>query len=72
MDRQGFELNWLKRSIFFELEYWSSLQLKHNFDVMHVEKNVGESLLGTSMMNDKSKDTSNACEDLRNLNIQRN
>ena len=39
---------------------------------MHVEKNVGESLLGTSMMNDKSKDTSNAREDLKNLNIRRN
>ncbi|XP_052625705.1 uncharacterized protein LOC128132784 [Lactuca sativa] len=32
----------------------------------------GESLLGTSMMNDKSKDTSNTCKDLKNLNIRRN
>ncbi|XP_023736641.1 uncharacterized protein LOC111884567 [Lactuca sativa] len=72
MDQQGFELNWSKRSIFSKLEYWSSLQLKHNFDVMHVEKNVGESLLCTFMINDKSQDTSNAREDFRNMNIQRN
>ncbi|XP_076936560.1 uncharacterized protein LOC143603730 [Bidens hawaiensis] len=31
--REDFELNWNKQSIFFELEYWSSLQLKHNLDV---------------------------------------
>ena len=70
--RQDYELNWSKRSIFFELEYWSSLQLKHNIDLMHVQKNVDESLLGTLLMNDKSKDTSNAREDLRILNIRRN
>ncbi|XP_023761334.3 uncharacterized protein LOC111909789 [Lactuca sativa] len=50
----------------------NTLKLKHNIDLMSVEKNVGDSLLGTSMMNDKSKDTSNAHEDLRNLNIRRN
>ncbi|KAD4584622.1 hypothetical protein E3N88_22223 [Mikania micrantha] len=32
------ELNWSKKSIFFELDYWSSLLLKHNLDIMHVEK----------------------------------
>ncbi|XP_052625734.1 uncharacterized protein LOC111902535 [Lactuca sativa] len=47
--RQDYELNWSKRSIFFELEYWSSLQLKHNIDVMHVQKNVDESLLGVKL-----------------------
>ncbi|XP_052623770.1 uncharacterized protein LOC128129137 [Lactuca sativa] len=71
-DREDFELNWSKKSIFFELEYWSSLELKHNFDLMHVEKNVGESLVGTSLTNDKSKDTSNAWADLTKLNIRKN
>nr|GEW44826.1 hypothetical protein [Tanacetum cinerariifolium] len=33
------ELNWTKRSILYELEYWSFLTLKHNLDVMHIEKN---------------------------------
>ncbi|KAK9074167.1 hypothetical protein SSX86_006764 [Deinandra increscens subsp. villosa] len=70
-NREKFELNWNKRSIFFELEYWSSLQLKHNLDVMHIEKNVCDSLLGTLLMNDKTKDTPNARVDLKNLNIRR-
>ncbi|KAJ9543051.1 hypothetical protein OSB04_022758 [Centaurea solstitialis] len=65
------ELNWTKRSIFFELEYWSFLELKHNLDVMHVEKNVCDSLLGTLLMNDKSKDTSNARVDLKDLGIRK-
>ncbi|GJV02180.1 retrovirus-related pol polyprotein from transposon TNT 1-94 [Tanacetum coccineum] len=39
------KFNWNKRSIFYDLEYWPTLQLKHNLDVMHIEKNVHESLL---------------------------
>ena len=70
-NREDFELNWSKRSIFFELEYWSSLQLKHNLDVMHIEKNVCDSLLGTLLMNDKTKDNLNARKDLENLKIQK-
>jgi hypothetical protein len=31
------ELNWTKKSIFFELPYWSTLKLRHNLDVMHIE-----------------------------------
>nr|GEV02735.1 hypothetical protein [Tanacetum cinerariifolium] len=50
------ELNWTKRSIFYELEY-SFLTLKHNLDVMHIEKKVLESILNTLLMNEKSKDT---------------
>ena len=36
--READELNWRKKSIFWELPYWSSLLLRHNLDVMHVEK----------------------------------
>ncbi|XP_076938814.1 uncharacterized protein LOC143607153 [Bidens hawaiensis] len=68
--RDASELNWTKQSIFFELEYWSSLILKHNLDVMHVEKNVAESLLGTLLMNEKSKDTHKARQDLENMGIR--
>nr|GEZ62791.1 hypothetical protein [Tanacetum cinerariifolium] len=49
------ELNQTKRSIFYELGYWSFLTLKHNLDVMHIEKNVLESILNTLLMNKKSK-----------------
>ncbi|GJS91510.1 retrotransposon gag domain, retroviral aspartyl protease [Tanacetum coccineum] len=65
------ELNWTKRSIFYELEYWSFLTLKHNLDVMHIEKNVLESILNTLLMNDKSKDTAKARQDLKSLVIRK-
>nr|GEU68617.1 hypothetical protein [Tanacetum cinerariifolium] len=64
------ELNWTKRSIFYELKYWSFLTLKHNLDVMHIEKNVLESILNTLLMNDKSNDTTKARQDLKKLGIQ--
>ncbi|GJS30699.1 hypothetical protein Tco_0491319 [Tanacetum coccineum] len=64
------ELNWTKRSIFYELEYWSFLILKHNLDVMYIEKNVLESILNTLLMNDKSKDTTKARQDLKRLGIR--
>ncbi|XP_060962267.1 uncharacterized protein LOC133032365 [Cannabis sativa] len=62
--------NWRKKSIFYELEYWCTNTLKHNIDVMHVEKNVCDSLLGTILDNDKSKDTTNARHDLKKLGIR--
>ncbi|XP_052623515.1 uncharacterized protein LOC111879950 [Lactuca sativa] len=69
-ERKKRELNWTKRSIFFELEYWSSLDLKHNFDVMHISKNMNESVLNTALMNDKSKDKKEARIDLKNMGIR--
>ena len=30
--------NWRKKSIFFELPYWKKLLVRHNLDVMHIEK----------------------------------
>ncbi|GJT84922.1 zinc finger, PHD-type containing protein [Tanacetum coccineum] len=64
------ELNWTNRSIFYELEYWSFLTLKHNLDIMHIEKNMLEAILNTLLMNDKSKDTSKARQDLKRLGIR--
>ncbi|GKA12696.1 zinc finger, PHD-type containing protein [Tanacetum coccineum] len=64
------ELNWTKRSIFYELEYWSFLSLRHNLDIMHIEKNVLEAILNTLLMNDKSKDTAKARQDLQMLDIR--
>ncbi|GKD52154.1 CACTA transposable element [Tanacetum coccineum] len=64
------ELNWTKLSIFYELEYWSFHTLKHNLDVMHIEKNLLESILNTLLMNDKSKDTTKARQDLKSLGIR--
>lgn len=35
-----YELNWMKKSIFFELPYWRTLKLRHNLDGTHIEKNL--------------------------------
>ncbi|KAI3465172.1 hypothetical protein Pfo_021835 [Paulownia fortunei] len=52
------DTNWVKKSIFFELEYWLNLKLRHNLDVMHIEKNICDALVGTLLSIDgKSKDT---------------
>ena len=45
----------------WDLEYWPSLKLRHNLDVMHIEKNICDNLLGTILkMEGKNKDTLNA------------
>ncbi|XP_042466294.1 uncharacterized protein LOC122048843 [Zingiber officinale] len=56
-----------KKSIFFNLPYWSGLLLRHNLDVMHVENNVCENIIGTmlNLKKKKSKDGVNARKDLR-------
>ena len=38
---------WKKKSIFFKLEYWKYLFIRHQLDVMHIEKNIWESIYGT-------------------------
>jgi hypothetical protein len=65
------ECCWKKKSIFFELEYWKSLYVRHNLDVMHIEKNVCESLVGTLLnIPGKSKDGVNARLDLVELGLR--
>ncbi|KAK3225415.1 hypothetical protein Dsin_005277 [Dipteronia sinensis] len=50
---------WKNKSIFFDLPYWQELCLRHNLDVMHIEKNICESLIGTLLnINGKTKDAS--------------
>ena len=52
-----FKVAWKKRSIFFYLEYWEFLHVRHVLDVMHIEKNVCESIVGTLLdIPGKSKD----------------
>ena len=53
--KDGTEKNiWKKRSIIFYLLYWCDLHVRHCIDVMHVEKNVCDSLIGT-LLNIKGK-----------------
>ncbi|XP_062104736.1 uncharacterized protein LOC133816064 [Humulus lupulus] len=64
------ELNWCTRIVLFELPYWSKLLLHHNLDVMHIEKNVCDNIIGALLdIEGKSKDTLKGCKDLQNLNI---
>ncbi|XP_052176708.1 uncharacterized protein LOC127791014 [Diospyros lotus] len=63
--------NWNKKSIFFKLPYWSSLLLRHNLDVMHIEKNICDNVLGTIMnIKGKTKDTVKSRLDLEAMNIR--
>jgi len=62
---------WKKRSIFFELPYWEVTMLRHNLDVMHIEKNVFDNLAYTLLDDkNKSKDNLNARKDLREMGIR--
>jgi hypothetical protein len=61
---------WKKKSIFWRLPYWEDLEVRHCIDLMHVEKNVCDSLLGLLLnMPGKTKDGLNARLDLQEMNI---
>ncbi|XP_056685764.1 uncharacterized protein [Spinacia oleracea] len=59
-----------KRSILFDLVYWEHNLLRHNLDVMHIEKNVSENILGTLLSMDKSRDSKNDREALEAWRIK--
>jgi hypothetical protein len=62
---------WKKQSIFWELPYWKDLDVRHSIDVMHVEKNVCESLLGALLnMVEKTRDHGHARADLKKMGIR--
>ena len=54
-----------KKSVFWKLPYWVILHVRHCIDVMHVEKNVCESILGTLLkIKGKRKDGDGARLDM--------
>ena len=60
------QCGWHKRSIFWDLPYWSTNLIRHNLDVMHIEKNVFENVFNTVMnIEGKTKDNAKSREDLR-------
>jgi len=62
---------WKKRSILFDLPYWSDLDVRHCIDVMHGEKNVCDSVIGTLLnIQGKTKDGLNTCQDLAEMGIR--
>ena len=63
---------WKKKSIFFELPYWSSSMVRHNLDVMHIENNIVDKILGTLLnIGGKTKDHLNARRDLEEMGIRK-
>ena len=60
---------WNKRSIFWDLPYWPYLEVRHCLDVMHIVKNITESLLGFLGVYGKAKDGLALREDMVLLGI---
>jgi hypothetical protein len=65
-------LGLLKKSIFWNLPYWKDLMVHHAIDIMHVEKNMCEALVGTLLdIPGKIKDTLKACMDLEEMKLRK-
>jgi hypothetical protein len=60
--------NWSHKCALWELPYMLTLILMHNIDVMHQERNMGESIISTCMdFPGKTKDNRKARKDLAEL-----
>ncbi|KAI5324072.1 hypothetical protein L3X38_033145 [Prunus dulcis] len=71
MVENGDRVCWKKKSIFFDLEYWKCLPVRHALDVMHIEKNVCDSIIGTLLeIPGKNKDGIAARLDLLNMGVK--
>ena len=70
-DHAKLEHNWKKKNIFFQLPYWKILILRHNLDVMYIEKKICDSIVATLLSIDgKSKDNMNSHLDLQAMGIR--
>ncbi|XP_057774691.1 uncharacterized protein LOC130993686 [Salvia miltiorrhiza] len=59
------DVGWKKKSIFWDLPYWRYLLIRHNLDVMHIEKNVFDNVFNTVLnVKGKTKDTEKSREEL--------
>jgi hypothetical protein len=68
---RSFDVIWKKKSIFFRLPYWKDNLLRHNLDVMHIEKNVMDNILGTILdIKGKTKDNLAARLDLQEMGLR--
>ncbi|KAK1277268.1 hypothetical protein QJS04_geneDACA003339 [Acorus gramineus] len=63
--------HYISTSVLFDLEYWKYITVRHNLDVIHIEKNMCEILIAL-MLNTKgkTKDDVNARKDLKELRIK--
>jgi hypothetical protein len=64
--------NYTKRSIFWDLPYWKDNLVRHNLDVMHIEKNFFDNVFNTLMnVPNKTKDNEKSRRDLEKHCYQR-
>ena len=62
---------WKKSSIFFDIPYWFVLDVRHCIDMMYMEKNICDSLIGTLLnIKGKTKDSLNGHQDLVYMGIR--
>ncbi|KAI5312378.1 hypothetical protein L3X38_041551 [Prunus dulcis] len=67
-ENDGDRVCWKKKSKFFDLEYWKYLHARHVLDVMHIEKNACDNIIGTLLeIPGKNKDGIAARLDLLNM-----
>lgn len=65
-----YSASWKNGSIFRDLSYWKSNMIRHNLDVMHIEKNVFDNIFNTLMcVPNRTKDHVKARHDLHDLGI---
>ncbi|CAL2228625.1 unnamed protein product [Prunus armeniaca] len=70
-ENDGDKVCWKKKSKFFDLEYWKYLLVKHVIDVMHIEKNICDSIIGTLLeIPGKNKDGIAVRLDLLNKGVK--
>ncbi|CAM8974825.1 unnamed protein product [Rhodiola kirilowii] len=66
------KLCWTHVSIFYNLPYWSTLRQPYSLDVMHIEKNVFDYIIGTILgLQGKTKDDIKAREGLEQQGIRK-
>ncbi|XP_050222731.1 uncharacterized protein LOC126672823 [Mercurialis annua] len=59
---------WNKKSIFWDLPYWRTNVIRHNLDVMHIEKNVFDNIFNTVLnVPGKTKDHAKSREELNDI-----
>ena len=59
-----------RRSTLWDFEYWKDLDLRHNLDVMHIKKNICDSIIGTLLnIEGKTKDIFKSRSDLTHLTL---
>jgi hypothetical protein len=66
------EPTWHLKISLYDLPYWSKLKFVHNLDVMHIEKNILDNILGTLLeLDGKNKDTLGGKMDLQKFNVRK-